>query len=269
MNKDLPSKGQRPRFHSTEKRKTYSNLLIGMRPLMEAIQAGKEIDKIFMQKGLKGELFQQVRELANQNQIPIQMVPIEKLNGITKANHQGVLAFVSPIAFGNLSNIIADVFESGETAKLIMLDGVTDVRNFGAICRSAECQGFHAVIIPEKGSAQINEDAVKTSAGALFNIPVCRVGSLLKTVKDLQMSGIRVTACTEKTNDLIDSLDFDGPHCIVMGNEETGISDEIIRIADQLGKIYMTGKTSSLNVGVAAGIIMYELNRQRNLHSTI
>lgn len=268
MNKDHPPRGQRQRFHAAGPKKSYSNLLIGMRPLMEAIQSGKEIDKIFMQKGLKGELFHQVRELASQHQIPIQMVPIEKLNGFTKANHQGVLAFVSPISFGNLSNIIADVFENGDTAKLIMLDGVTDVRNFGAICRSAECQGFHAVIVPEKGSAQINEDAVKTSAGALFNIPVCRVPSLLKTVRDLQMSGIRVTACTEKTDALIESLDFDGPHCIVMGNEETGISDEIIRIADQLGKIFMTGKTSSLNVGVAAGIIMYELNRQRNLHST-
>lgn len=240
-----------------------------MRPLIEAIQSGKEIDKILIQKGLKGELFHQVRELANSHQIPVQMVPVEKLNGFTKSNHQGVLAFVSPIAFGNIGNIIADVFDSGQNVKLIMLDGITDVRNFGAICRSAECQGFHAVIVPEKGSAQINEDAVKTSAGALFNIPVCRVTSLSKTVKDLQMSGIRVTACTEKTNDLIDALDLSGPHCIVMGNEETGISNEIIRIADQLGKIYMTGKTSSLNVGVAAGIIMYELNRQRNKQSTI
>ncbi len=216
-----------------------------------------------VQKGLTGELFHEVRELVRTYNIPMQQVPIEKLNLLTKANHQGVVAFVSPIAFANLDNIVAEVFEKGETQKLLMLDNITDVRNFGAICRSAECQGFHAIIIPDKGSAQLNEDAVKTSAGALFHIPICRVSSLIKTVEALQMSGLQVTACTEKTDDLIDKIDFTTPHCIVMGSEEFGISNEIIRKADNLGKINMMGKTSSLNVSVAAGIIMYELNRQR------
>lgn len=231
--------------------------------MQEAILAGKEIDKIMVQKGLTGELFHEVRDLVRTHNIPMQQVPIEKLNLLTKANHQGVVAFVSPIAFANLDNIVAEVFEKGETQKLLMLDNITDVRNFGAICRSAECQGFHAIIIPDKGSAQLNEDAVKTSAGALFHIPICRVSSLIKTVEALQMSGLQVTACTEKTDDLIDKIDFTTPHCIVMGSEEFGISNEIIRKADNLGKINMMGKTSSLNVSVAAGIIMYELNRQR------
>lgn len=237
---------------------------MGLRPLQEAINAGKEIEKILVQKGLTGELYHEVRDLVRHNNIPMQQVPAEKLNGMTKGNHQGIIAFVSPISFANMDNIVAEVFENGEVPKLIMLDGITDVRNFGAICRSAECQGFHAVIVPEKGSAQLNEDAIKTSAGALFHIPICRVPSLSKAIQTLQLSGLRISACTEKTDTLIDNLDFSAPHCIVMGSEEHGISDEIIRKADYLGKINMFGKTSSLNVSVAAGIIMYELNKQRN-----
>ena len=230
---------------------------------MEAIAAGKEIEKVFMQQGLRGDLVAEARAMLVHHEIPIQMVPVEKLNSISRKNHQGVIAFVSPVTFGNIENIVADVFEKGETPRLLMLDGVTDVRNFGAICRSAECQGVHAVIIPQKGSAQINEEAIKTSAGALYNIPVCRVKSLGHTIQYLQQSGLIIIACSEKTKANIDSVDMTAPACIVMGAEDTGINPEILRKADHIARVPMSGKTSSLNVSVAAGIILYEMQRQR------
>ena len=206
----------------------------------------------------------EAREVIQKNNIPFQQVPIEKLNYISKNNHQGIVAFVSPIAFGHLENIIAQVFENGESHQLLLLDGITDVRNFGAICRSAECMGVHAVIIPEKGSAQINEEAIKTSAGALYNIPVCRIKSVTKTLQLLQQSGIRVVACSEKSKASISEIDMQTPTCIVMGSEDVGISDDVLRKADYLVKIPMTGKITSLNVSVAAGIILYEMTRQRS-----
>ncbi len=239
-------------------------MVIGFRALIEAIHAGKEVDKVLVQKGLQGELFHEAKKVLAENNIPFQQVPIEKLNGISRANHQGIIAFLSPVSFGNIENIVAGVFESGEVHKLLMLDGITDVRNFGAICRSAECQGFNAVIIPEKGSAQVNEDALKTSAGALFHLPVCKVRSLKTTAEWLIQSGVKLVACSEKGRDSIAEIDLNGPICLVMGSEETGISPEIIRSADNLAQIPMFGQTSSLNVSVAAGIMMYELNRQRS-----
>ena len=242
-----------------------NTLLIGLRPLIEAIEAGHEIEKVLVQQGLRGELITEAREVIRKYNIPFQQVPIEKLNYISNKNHQGIVAFVSPIAFGNLENIIAHVFESGESHQLLLLDGITDVRNFGAICRSAECMGVHAVIIPEKGSAQINEEAIKTSAGALYNIPICRIKSVTKTVQLLQQSGIRVVACSEKSKALIADIDMRTPTCIVMGSEDTGISDDVIRKADYLVKIPMIGKISSLNVSVAAGVILYEMVRQRTI----
>ncbi|MFN6378139.1 MAG: 23S rRNA (guanosine(2251)-2'-O)-methyltransferase RlmB [Flavobacteriales bacterium] len=240
-----------------------NNMIIGFRAIEEAIASGKEFDKILIQKGLKGDLYTHVRKLLSDNQIPSQQVPQEKLDQLTRSNHQGIIGFTSPISFGSVEEIIAQTYEKGITPKLLYLDGVTDVRNFGAICRTAECQGFQAVIVPEKGSAQINEDAVKTSAGALFHIPVCRVKSAGAIINILQSSGIRLVGCTEKTDTLIQDVDMTGPICIIMGAEDTGISDEFIRKADALGKIPMFGQTSSLNVSVAAGIIMFELNRQR------
>lgn len=246
-------------------RKTYSNFIIGFRALQEAVQSGKEIDKVLIQKGLKGQLHSEIMHLLKEHNIPWQQVPQEKLDGMTRGNHQGVGAFVSPIGFAFLEEIIPQIFEAGKNPKLILLDGVTDVRNFGAICRSAECQGFDAVIIPEKGSAQINEDAVKTSAGALFHIPLCRVKSVKSAMELLQQSGIQLVGCTEKTEDLLYSVNFELPTCIIMGAEDLGISDEALRKSDRLAKIPMFGQTSSLNVSVAAGIIMYELTRQRLL----
>jgi 23S rRNA (guanosine2251-2'-O)-methyltransferase len=256
-----------PRSERTDNR-SKTGMVIGFRALIEAINAGKEVDKVLVQKGLQGELFHEARKVLAENNIPFQQVPAEKLNGISRANHQGIIAFLSPIAFGNIENIVAEVFEAGQTHKILLLDGITDVRNFGAICRSAECQGFHAVIIPEKGSAQVNEDALKTSAGALFHLPVCKVKSLKSTAEWLIQSGIKIVACSEKGRDSISEIDLKGPICLVMGSEETGISSEIIRSADNLAQIPMFGQTSSLNVSVAAGIMMYELNRQRIILAT-
>jgi 23S rRNA (guanosine2251-2'-O)-methyltransferase len=240
-----------------------NTMLIGIRPLIEAIHAGKEIEKVFIQQGLRGDLIAELRPLLSSHDIPAQQVPLEKLNRISRKNHQGVIAFVSPVTFGNLENIVAQLFDDGKNHTLLMLDGVTDVRNFGSICRSAECMGVQAVIIPQKGSAQINEEAIKTSAGALYNIPVCRVKSISSAVAYLQQSGVRVIACSEKTRADIDEVDLSVPTCIVMGSEENGISNDVIRKADYITRIPMAGKTSSLNVAVAAGIILYELGRQR------
>jgi len=240
-------------------------MLIGLRPLQEAIQAGSEIDKVLIQRGLQGEIIQQTKLLIQQYEIPFQYVPQEKLNAITSKNHQGVIAFVSPIVYGNYENIISAVFENGEVPLLVMLDGVTDVRNFGAICRNAECMGAHAIIIPEKGSAQINEEAIKTSAGALYNITVCRVKSIGTTIENLQHNGIKVVACSEKTRKEVFELSLTDPLCIILGSEESGISTEALRKADEIVRIPMVGKTSSLNVSVASGIIMYEVLRQHKL----
>lgn len=238
-------------------------MVAGFRAIEEAVKSGKEFDKILIQRGLKGSLFNEVMTLIRENNIPFQHVPQEKLDGLTKVNHQGMIGFTSPIMFQDIEVIIDEVFSTGQSPKLIYLDGVTDVRNFGAICRTAECCGFHAVVVPEKGSAAINEDAVKTSAGALFHIPVCRIKSTKSFIEKLRNSGVRIMGCTEKTEKLIQDIDLSTPYCIVMGAEDVGISDEFMRHADELAKIEMIGKTTSLNVSVAAGMVMYELNRQR------
>lgn len=240
-------------------------MLIGLRPLQEAIQAGQEIEKVFVQRGLQGDIIGQLKELLHQHNIPYQYVPAEKLNSISSKNHQGVIAFVSPIYFGNFEHIIADIYETGVDPLLVMLDGVTDVRNFGAICRNAECMGAHAVIVPEKGSAQINEEAIKTSAGALYNIPVCRIKSISQTIQTLQQSGVTVVACSEKTRKELYEVSLTGPLCVILGSEESGISSDALRLSDEIVRIPMTGKISSLNVSVASGIVLYEVLRQHNI----
>ena len=248
--------------NNNEPRPKRNQMLFGLRPLQEAIQAGNEIDKVLIQRGLQGEIVTETKLLIQQHNIPFQYVPLEKLNSITSKNHQGVVAFVSPITYGNFENIVSNTFDSGETPLLVMLDGVTDVRNFGAICRNAECMGAHAILVPDKGSAQINEEAIKTSAGALYNIPVCRVKSIAQSIQVLQHSGIRVIACSEKTRKELYEIDLTMPTCIIMGSEESGISAEALRKADEIVRIPMRGKTSSLNVSVASGIILYEVLRQ-------
>lgn len=245
------------------KRET-NQMVFGIRAVMEAIESGKEIESLFIQRGISGSLIAELRELLRIHQIPYQQVPIEKLNRITKKNHQGVIGVISPITYQKIEDIIPLIYERGEVPLVLILDGVTDVRNFGAIARTAECAGVHALVVPKKGAAEINPDAIKTSAGALFSIPVCREDSLLKTVRFLQESGLQVVASTEKTNDSIYKPNYESPTAIVLGAEDTGVSNELLRAADYLAKIPMFGEIASLNVSVSAAVIIYEAIRQRN-----
>lgn len=240
-----------------------NNRIFGLRPIIEALDSGKTIDKLMVQKGLRGDIASELMAKARRYQVPIQFVPVEKLNRLTGKNHQGVFAFLSPIDFHPIENVLPQIYEDGKNPLLLILDRVSDVRNFGAIARTAECCGVDAIIIPEKGSASINEDAIKTSTGALFNIPVCKVKSLKETVHFLQLSGIAVVAASEKTEKLLYDLDFSVPMALVMGSEENGVSYDIIRTADHIAKLPMMGDIGSLNVSVACGAILYEVLRQR------
>ncbi|MFC2096399.1 23S rRNA (guanosine(2251)-2'-O)-methyltransferase RlmB [Bacteroidota bacterium] len=239
------------------------DFIFGIRAVIEAIKSGKQIDKLMIRAGLKGELFYELMELVKDMQISTQYVPNERINRVTMKNHQGVLAFISPIEFQNIENILPTLYEKGKTPLIVILDKVTDVRNFGAITRTAECANVDAIIIPEKGSAQISADAVKTSAGALLKIPVCRVKSLSKTIKYLKDSGIQVVAATEKADNLYYKVDFTIPTAILMGAEDKGVDMEYLRVADQMVKIPILGEIESLNVSVAASIFIYEAVKQR------
>lgn len=238
-------------------------MIFGTRAVIEAIKAGKEIEKILLQKGLSNQLFNELRQALKTNPVPYQFVPPEKFRKITDKNHQGVIAFISELHYYKIEDILPEIFERGEVPVLLILDKVTDVRNFGAIARSAECSGVHAIIIPTKGSAQINADAVKTSAGALHRIPVCREDNLKHTIDYLKESGLTVIACHEKTDKLLYDADFKKPVAIIMGSEETGISGEYLKRSDLAVKIPMKGNIASLNVSVATGIILFEVIRQR------
>ncbi len=240
-----------------------NQMVFGIRAVIEAIQSGKELESLYIQRGLSGVILKGLRSVLEEHKVGFQLVPTEKLNRLTPKNHQGVVAFISPIIYQKIENIVPAIYEKGETPLILMLDRITDVRNLGAIARTAECAGVHAIIIPSKGSAQINPDAIKTSAGALFKIPICRNESLLKTAKFLQESGLQLIACTEKTTDHLYKPDYTSPSAIIMGSEEDGISPELIRIADHLAKIPILGEIESLNVSVSAGIILYEAVRQR------
>lgn len=241
-----------------------NDLVYGIRSIIEAIKAGKEVEKIFIQQGLKNELFGELRTLMKSGNIPFQYVPVEKLSRMAgKANHQGVAAFVSPVNFYSIEDLLPVIFEQGKVPFLVILDRVTDVRNFGAICRTAECAGVQAVIIPSRGSAQVNPDAVKTSAGALHRIPVCREHNLKNTIDFLKESGITIIGCTEKTDGMMYQVSMTGPTAIIMGSEEDGISGEYLKKCDHKVKIPLMGEIGSLNVSVAAGVILYEAVRQR------
>jgi 23S rRNA (guanosine2251-2'-O)-methyltransferase len=240
-----------------------SEFVFGIRPVIEAIKSGKEIERILMQKEVGGTIVAELIQLAYKHNIPIVKVPVEKLNRITRKVHQGVICFISPVIYASLDNIISEVYRKGETPFILVLDRVTDVRNFGAIARSAECMGIQAIVIPSRGSAQINSDAVKTSAGALNYIPVCREDNLKTTLKYLKENGLKLIACSEKGEKNIDATDCTGPVALIMGSEEDGISSEYLKLSDEMLKIPITGKIQSLNVSVAAGIMMYEVVRQR------
>lgn len=247
-----------------EKRES-NQMVFGIRAVMEAITAGKEIEALYIQRGLGGGLWHELKNLLNEYHIIAQQVPVEKLNRLTPKNHQGAVAFISPIIYQKIEDIIPQLFEKGEAPLILVLDSITDVRNMGAIARTAECAGVHALVVPAKGSAQINPDAIKTSAGALYNIPVCRHDNLLQAARFLQESGLQLVCCTEKTNDYIYKPDYTVPTAIVMGSEDEGIRNELIRIADHLAKIPMQGEIGSLNVSVATGVIIYEAIRQRSV----
>ena len=240
-----------------------NQMIFGIRAVIEAIKSGKEIESLYIQRGLTGGIILELRSLLKEHEMTFQLVPVEKLNRLTPKNHQGAVAFISPIIYEKIENIIPAIYERGEVPLILMLDGITDVRNFGAIARTAECAGVHALIVPSKGSAQINPDAVKTSAGALYKIPVCRHDSMLKTAKYLQESGLQLVACTEKTNDYLYQPDYTVPTAVIMGSEESGISTDLIRISDHLAKIPMFGEIESLNVSVSAGVVLYEAVRQK------
>lgn len=250
-------------YNSRPRRSESNQMVFGIRAVIEAIKSGKEIESIFLQRGLGGGLISELKELLAEFKVTAQQVPIEKLNRLTTKNHQGAVAFISPIIYQKIENIVQEVFEAGKVPLILVLDSITDVRNMGAIARTAECAGVHAIVVPAKGSAQINPDAVKTSAGALYKIPVCRHDNFMQTVKYLQESGLQLVCCTEKTKEVIYTPDYTAPTAIIMGSEEDGVRNEIIRIADHLAKIPMYGEIESLNVSVATGVILYEAVRQR------
>ncbi|MFZ6011339.1 MAG: 23S rRNA (guanosine(2251)-2'-O)-methyltransferase RlmB, partial [Bacteroidota bacterium] len=230
---------------------------------MEAIVAGKQIEKVMIQSGLSNDLIRELISVAKAQKIPYTFVPQEKLKRLSSKNHQGVICLLSSVSYASLENLIDKAYSEGREPFLLMLDRVTDVRNFGAIARTAECAGIDALIIGEKGSAPVTSDAMKTSAGALNHVPVCREQDLKKTMKLLRDSGIKVVACTEKAKNNIYDVELTGPIALIMGSEEDGISDVLLREADELVKIPMKGKISSLNVSVAAGVAIYDIVRQR------
>lgn len=240
-----------------------SDYIYGLRAVMEAIEAGKEIDKLFIAKDLQGDLAAQLIGLARQYHVVMQRVPMERINRITRTNHQGVLAMMSAITYHRLDHIVPELYEAGMLPFIVILDGITDVRNFGAIARTCECAGVDAIVIPEHGSVSVGGDAIKTSAGALHHIPVCRVGSTAWAVKFLKENGYSVAAVTEKSEMSYVDGDYTGPVALVMGAEDTGISEGALAQCDTRIGIPMFGNIGSLNVSVAAGIMIYEVVRQR------
>jgi 23S rRNA (guanosine2251-2'-O)-methyltransferase len=239
------------------------NLIFGTRAVIEALNAGKDIEKILIQKGLSNELYSQLRQALRGQTVPLQFVPPEKLKRITDKNHQGVVAYLTEITYYNAGELLNGVFEKGRIPLVLVLDRITDVRNFGAIARGAECAGIDFIIIPSRGAAQINGDAIKTSAGALHRMKVCREDNLKTTIEFLKESGLQVIACHEKTDKLIYDADFTKPTAVIMGSEENGISNEYLKRSDLQVKIPMSGSIASLNVSVASGIVLYEAVKQR------
>lgn len=237
--------------------------IFGIRAVMEAIEAGKDIDKILIKKDLQGELASELFELIREYRIITQRVPVERINKITRKNHQGVVAILSAVTYHSLENLVPQIYEEGMLPFVVVLDGITDVRNFGAISRTCECVGANAIVIPERGSVTVNADAVKTSAGALHYLPVCREKNVVTAVKFLKDNGYQIVAASEKAKITYTQADYTGPVAIVMGAEDTGISPEVLRLCDTMVSIPQFGNIGSLNVSVAAGVMMYEVVRQR------
>ncbi|CAK7029652.1 MAG: 23S rRNA (guanosine(2251)-2'-O)-methyltransferase RlmB [Petrimonas sp.] len=238
-------------------------MIFGIRAVIEAAEAGKDIDKVLVKRELSGELFKELQEVLRRCEIPMQKVPLERIDRITRKNHQGVIAFTSAVTYQKLDQIVPFLYEQGKNPLIVVLDGITDVRNFGAIARTCEVAGVDAIVIPARGSVSVNADAIKTSAGALHIIPVCRENSLKDAVVFLKNSGIRVVAATEKAAKNYTVADMSVPVAILMGSEDEGVSPEILRVCDELVKVPQFGSIQSLNVSVAAGVMIYEVVRQR------
>jgi 23S rRNA (guanosine2251-2'-O)-methyltransferase len=241
-----------------------TDCIFGLRPVIEAIKAGKQIDRLLIKQGLQGSLYHELMTEVKSHNIVYQIVPVERIELVTKKNHQGVLAWLSVIEYQYIANLLPMIFEKGEDPLIIALDGVSDVRNFGAIVRTAECLGAHAIIIPEKGSARITADAVKTSAGALHSFPVCREKSIVRSMEYLKESGLKLICAAEKSGKMASETSLTGPAVLILGSEDKGISRELVSLSDHQIRIPMTGTIGSLNVSVAAGILLYEIIRQRS-----
>jgi 23S rRNA (guanosine2251-2'-O)-methyltransferase len=246
--------------------KEKENLIYGVRSVVEAIRAGREINKILIQKGMNKDLFFELKEVLTGKDFQLQFVPSQKLDRLTQANHQGVIAFVSPITYADFNELVDKKIEEKSTITLIFLDRITDVRNLGAIARSAACNGVDAIVVPSKGSALVTADAIKTSAGALNSLPVCKVDQLKDALFYIQQSGVKLIACTEKSNKELPFVELSGSVAFIFGSEEDGISNDLLRMADERVKIPMTGGVSSLNVSVSVGVVLYEFNRQKMIN---
>ncbi len=238
-------------------------MVIGRKGILELLDSGKQVEKIFLQSGTRGDFEKELREKLKTRSIPVQHVAPQKLNKMTSGNHQGIIAYLSLVDYQSVENVVAQLYEQGETPFIVILDGVTDVRNFGAIARSAEIFGAHAIVAPIKNSAIINEITFKASAGALSHITICREKSLNNTVESLQNLGLQIIGADHHADKTIDELDFSGPLALVMGDEGEGISQHIKGKIDQRFKINQLGKTESLNVSVAAGVVLYEISKSR------
>jgi 23S rRNA (guanosine2251-2'-O)-methyltransferase len=250
-----------------KEKESAQEMVYGLRPLMEAIDAGKEIEKVLIRKGLEGKIFHQLLPLLKAHEIPYQLVPVEKLNRITRKNHQGVIASVSPVAFYKIEQLLPAIYESGRSPFVLILDKITDVRNFGAILRTAESAGVDAVLIPSKGAAQLNSGTVKSSAGAIFKVPICREHNLKEAIRLLKDSGLRIAAVSEKAEKIYFEENLTGPLALLMGSESEGISPEYLKLADTHVRIPMLGAIASLNVSVATAVLLYEVVRQHRQNS--
>ncbi len=250
-------------FKHQHQRPKKNTLIIGRKAIIEAIQTGKQLERIYMQATVHGEVIDEIKKLAEQNQVPINKVPVEKLNNFNVSNHEGCVAVISKVQYQNLQDVISFVVDKGETPLFLILDGITDIRNIGGIARSAFCFGVHAIIIPDKGVGALNEDAITTSAGALEQMAVCRVNSLMKAVDDLHLNGIKIYASEMTAEKNIAAINFTEPAAIIMGSEDKGIYPALMKICDASFKIPMAGDFESLNVSVATGIILYEVSKQR------
>jgi 23S rRNA (guanosine2251-2'-O)-methyltransferase len=243
-------------------KKERTDIIYGIHSVIEAIKADRELNKILIQKGIQKDVFNELREALTGKHFQLQFVPAQKIDSLTSGNHQGVVAFVTPIEYKEIETLVDQMLEEGKKPTILVLDRITDVRNFGAIARTAECEGVDAILIPSKGSALVSSDAMKASAGALNRIPVCKTDDLKNSLFYLQQSGLRLVACTEKSAAPLYQVNLRGSVAIIMGSEENGITQDLINMSDIKAKIPMRGEISSLNVGVATGMVLYEKLRQ-------